>query len=156
MCWTKKTLHVLLSHLPNEHVCTFVSNAGNERRARREWGTVVQRSKPHMFFVSYMFSFPIMLEPPSLTKKQERKKTSFFSSMNESKEVGRRWGVEVFQNRASCSLCLVLFVCISFYSLSRPCMGGRKKDSRPTAFDVHVLWSHVSALSVKSFCCPAA
>lgn len=65
---------MLLSHLPSEHVCTIVSKAGSERRARREWGTVVQPSKPHMFFVSYVFSFPIMLEPPSLTENSKEKK----------------------------------------------------------------------------------
>lgn len=31
-----------------------------------------------------------------------------------------------------------------------------KKTAAPMAFDVHVLWSHVNALSVKSFCCPSA
>lgn len=53
-CRTKTLSVILLSHLPTEHVCAFVSNAGNGRRARRERDTVVHRSKPHMFFVSYM------------------------------------------------------------------------------------------------------
>lgn len=67
---------VLLSHLPTEHVCAFVSNAGNGRRARREQGTVVQRSKPHMFFVSYVcFLSQLCLHPPVHTETRGEKKT---------------------------------------------------------------------------------
>lgn len=35
------------------------------------------------------------------------------------------------KTRASCSLCLALFVCISSYSSGSPRMEGRKKDSSP-------------------------
>lgn len=79
-CWTKKKQPpirvILLSHLPPEHVCAFVSNAGNGRRARREQGTVVQRSKPHMFFVSYMcFLSQLCLNPLVHTETRGEKKT---------------------------------------------------------------------------------
>lgn len=141
---------------------TFVSNAGNGRRARREQGTVVRLSKPHMFFVSYMcFLSPITLKPPSHTEKRKKKNLLLIKDGEQGGVCGGRGGIFFFflppiQNKASCSLCLALFVCISSYSSGRPCMEGRKKDSSLTAFDVHVLWSHVSALSVKSFCCPSA
>lgn len=140
---------------------TFVSNAGNRRRARREQGTVVQRSKPHMFFVSYMcFLSPSMLKPSSHTEKRQKKNISISSSKMRNKEVcvghGNPPPHPSIQSKASCSVCLVLFVCVSSNSLGSPCMEGRKKDSSLTAFDVHVLWPHVNALSVKSFCCPSA
>lgn len=121
-----------------------VSNAGNGRRARRERGTVVRASKLHMCFVSL-----IMLRPPSLTE-QEAGGGSFSSSKVKSKEVCDGWRGFLFgpliQNKASCSLGLVLFVCISSYRLGSPCMEGREKDSSLTAFDVHVLWSHVKPI----------
>lgn len=87
-CRTKSLRVILLSHLANEHVCAFVSNAGNERRARKERGTVVQRSKPHMFFVSYM-CFLSQLCSNHIEKRREEN-TSFSSSTMESKEVGGR------------------------------------------------------------------
>lgn len=71
-----KTVRViLLSHLPNEHVCALVSNAGNGRRARRERGTVVQRSKPHMFFVSYMCFLSQLCPNLRVTQKRGGRKT---------------------------------------------------------------------------------
>lgn len=107
------------------------------------------------------FLFPTCVFSPNYTRnseshRKEEKKTPSFSSLT----IGGGWKVGgkpfFFQSRASCFLCMVLFVCISSYSLGRLCMEGRKKDSSPTAFDAHGLWSHVNALSVKSFCCPSA
>lgn len=65
---------ILLSHLPDEHVCAFVSNAGNRRRARRERGTVVQRSKPHMFFVPTCVFFPNYARTSKSHRKEAEKK----------------------------------------------------------------------------------
>ena len=46
----------------------------------------------------------------------------------------------------------------AFPPIARAALAWRagKKTAAPTAFDVHVLWSHVNALSVKSFCCSSA
>lgn len=122
---------ILLSHLPDEHVCAFVSNAGNRRRARRERGTVVQRSKPHMFFVSYMCFLSQLCSNLQVTQKRGGKKTH---PSPHRRWRACRWGGALIpppQHRASCSLCLALFVCISSYSSGSPHMEGRKKDSSP-------------------------
>lgn len=149
-----KTVHVsFLSHSPTRMQET--------RRGRGGSGVQLNNNQNRTCFLfpTCVF-FPNYARAYESHRKEESKKTSFFSSTTQSKEVGRKWGAEFlpfsFKNRASCSLCWVLFVCISYYSLGRPRMKGRKKDSGPTAFDVRFLWSHVSALSVKSFCCPLA
>lgn len=99
--------------------------------------------------------FPQACSNLQVTQKRGRKKHIYLLIKDE-KQGGVTPPHPSIQNKASCSVCLVLFVCVSSNSLGRPCMEGREKDSSLTAFDVHVLWPHVNALSVKSFCCPSA
>lgn len=114
----------------------------------------------HVFCFLHVFSFPKHAQTFQSHRKEAEKNISISSSKMRNKEVcvghGNPPPHPSIQSKASCSVCLVLFVCVSSNSLGSPCMEGRKKDSSLTAFDVHVLWPHVNALSVKSFCCPSA
>lgn len=51
----KKKSVLFFYHTYPANMCAHLRNAGNRRRrTSRERGTVVRRSKPHVFFVSYM------------------------------------------------------------------------------------------------------
>lgn len=147
---------ITLSQWTCVHICV--------KRRKREEGkegaghscTTIKTA--HVFCFLHVFSFPNYAQT---SKSHRKKKKKNLKDGEQGGVCGGGRGYFLFflppiQNKASCSLCLALFVCISSYSSGRPCMEGRKKDSSLTAFDVHVLWSHVSALSVKSFCCPSA
>lgn len=144
------------------HLCQTQETGGGQGGSRAQLYNYQNRT---CFLFPTCVFFPQLRSNLQVTQKKEKKKPSPHQRWRARRCVcvWGGWGYFLFsfflppiQNKASCSLCLALFVCISSYSSGRPCMEGRKKDSSLTAFDVHVLWSHVSALSVKSFCCPSA
>lgn len=114
-----------------------------------------------MFFVSYMcFSFPNYAQ----TSKSHRKEKKNLLLIKDGEQggvcVGGYFFVVVFYPSSKIRPhALYVWYCLcAFPPIARAALAWRagKKDSSLTAFDVHVLWSHVSALSVKSFCCPSA
>lgn len=136
----KKRLGViLLSHLPNEHVCAFVSNAGNGRRAKKGAGVQLYSDQNRTCFL-----FPTCVFFPNyartffrVAQKRGGKKThpSPPSTMEGEEEVVVVVGGTLFfpffltKQGLMLFMFLVLFVCISSYSPGSPRTEGREKDS---------------------------
>lgn len=122
------------------------------QEARRNRGCSCSTIKTACFFVSYRSFLSQLCSNLRVPKKKKHIRLLIVDGEQE----GR--GLEFIFSRIGPHTLYVRYCLCAFPPIAQ---GGfarrgvkRQQPNSPTVFDVCVLWSHVNALSVKSFCCP--